>query len=514
MAEQKKKSAGSWGKLLDLMPDPNAKVNAVAFFMEYLKDPQDALIDWNAPADVFNNHEDRYFHELVEYVARTTGGDPEQIADKDRRTPEQQQALLERSAKIQMARQKVYWDSVYFNARLTIGKVQGELDQRGVIAVAYYFATHPELNPRDPGTLTEAQTADLKALYERLAAFISENYTGADLDNDAATVTAIIRDFAEAENPAGLAPAELHRLQTVTSYQLNNSKAFNMLGLAIDQGKTNGQLQIAMSPDRKTKTDVVTYLSLTYQGDSNINIRGRRVITGFDKAVYNTVSTLYAAGNRQLSAQDIFRTMNGNTKKRPSAAQVDRITNSIRKWMYTALYMDMSQELQRQRLTLDDERIVNGKVETQMLQATIGTVRTQNGTEGSVFKLSAEPILYTYCKGKKQILTVPIALLDTAEAASNTEGLTAIREYLLQQIELMRNGHRDNPTIRYTTIYEETGIEAPTTRTEKSRRQKQIKAVLDVWKERGYIKGYHDAKVNREITGITIEYEPRTSNKK
>ena len=140
--------------------------------------------------------------------------------------------------------------------------------------------------------------------------------------------------------------------------------------------------------------------------------------------------------------------MNGNTKKRPSAAQVERITNSIRKWMYTALYMDMSQELQRQRLTLNDERIVNGKVETQMLQATIGTARTKNGTEVAVFKLAAEPILYTYCKGKKQILTVPIALLDTAEAASNTEGLTAIREYLLQQIELMRNGHRDNHDLR------------------------------------------------------------------
>lgn len=121
---------------------------------------------------------------------------------------------------------------------------------------------------------------------------------------------------------------------------------------------------------------------------------------------------------------------------------MERITNSIRKWMYTALYMDMSQELQRQRLTLNDERIVNGKVETQMLQATIGTARTKNGTEVAVFKPAAEPILYTYCKGKKQILTVPIALLDTAEAASNTEGLTAIREYLLQQIELMRNGHR------------------------------------------------------------------------
>lgn len=514
MAAQEKNQGHLLGELLKAMNDPNAKVNAVAFFMEYLKDPQDALIDWNAPADVFSDHEDRYFHELVEYVAQTTGGDPEQIADKDRRTPEQQRALLERSAQIQIARQKAYWDSLYFNARLAIGKIQGTLDQRGVIAVAYYFATHPDLNPRSAGTLAEAEAEELKSLYERLAAFIAEHYAGADLDNDAAAVTEIIQKFAEAENPAGLPPAELHRLQTVASYQLNNSKAFNMLDLAIDHGKTNGQLQIAMSPDRKTKTDVVTYLSLTYQGDTNIKIRGRRVITGFDKAVYNTVSTLYAAGNRQLSAQDIFRTMNGNTKKRPSAAQVERITNSIRKWMYTALYMDMSQELQRQRLTLNDERIVNGKVETQMLQATIGTARTKNGTEVAVFKLAAEPILYTYCKGKKQILTVPIALLDTAEAASNTEGLTAIREYLLQQIELLRNGHRDNPTIRYATIYEETGVEAPTTRTEKSRQQKQIKAVLDVWKERGYIKGYHDSKADREITGITIEYEPRESHKK
>ena len=243
-------------------------------------------------------------------------------------------------------------------------------------------------------------------------------------------------------------------------------------------------------------------------GDS-ITIRGRRVITGFDKAVYNTVSTLYAAGNREVSATDIFRTMNGNTDKRPSAAQVERITNSIRKWMYTALYMDMTQELQHKRLTLDDERIINGKVETQMLQATIGTARTKKGSEIAVFRLAAEPILYTYCKGKKQIITVPIALLDTAEAASNTEGLTAIREYLLQQIELMKTGNRDNPTIKYATIYEETGIEPPTARKDAMRLRNQIKAVLDVWKDRGYILGYTDAKTGAAVTGITISYESR-----
>lgn len=385
------------------------------------------------------------------------------------------------------------------------------LNALGIIAGAY-IETH---GGTDAITIASGKSfvptpeaeADLVAVVDDYIAF--HNSSGTESHVDTAQL------FTENHfNMAGLPTAELHRLQTVASYQLNNSKAFNMLALAIDQGQTNGQLRITMSPDRKTKTDVVTYLSLSFQGDSNIKIGGRRVITGFDKAVYNTVSTLYAAGNRQLSAQDIFRTMNGNTKKRPSAAQVERITNSIRKWMYTALYMDMSQELQRQRLALDDDRIVNGKVETQMLQATIGTARTKNGTEVAVFNLAAEPILYTYCKGKKQILTVPIALLDTAEAASNTEGLTAIREYLLQQIELMRNGHRDNPTIRYATIYEETGIEAPTTRTEKSRQQKQIKAVLDVWKERGYIKGYHDSKADREITGITIEYEHRESHKK
>lgn len=483
-------------------------MNEITFRMDFMKDPEDALADWGAPGVLFSAYEQKYFDYLVQIVANETGGDPEQIADKNRRTEAQDRALLETSAKLQMTRLQVFMKSRYMKARLYVGELQGELDQRGALAVAYFFAIHPEIRPDAAGELTGAEAEELKGIYTRLASFIAEKYGDADLTGDDATATAIITAFAEAEDAEKLTPAQIHQLQKATNYQLGNSKAFNMLVLAIDPGQTSGQLQIAMSPDKKTHSDVITYLSLTYQGDDSITIKGRRVITGFDKAVYNTVSTLYAAGNRQLSAADIFRTMNGNTDKRPSAAQIERITNSIRKWMYTALYMDMSQELQRQRLTLNDDRIVNGRVETQMLQATIGTARTKKGSEIAVFKLAAEPILYTYCKGKKQIMTVPIALLDTAEAASNTEGLTAIREYLLQQIELLKTGNRDNPTIKYSTIYEETGIEPPTARKDAMRLRNQIKAVLDVWKARGYILGYEDAKTGAAVTGITILYEP------
>lgn len=505
MTDKPKKS---WTEALSSIDSIDRRMNAVAFVMDYLKDPEDALIDWRAPEDMWRQYEESYYGRLYDFVAEATGADRDQLADKDKRTPEQSRTLLAVSARAQQNRWHAFLDSVFISARLYIGELQGELDQRGVLSVTYFFALHPEINPRTKGELTEDQKTELEGIYHHFAEFVATRYKGIDLDGDPATVTDIVRAFAEAEKGGKLEPLQLHQIQKATRYTLNNSKVFNVLGVAIPKGRVDGQLEITVIPDKKTGRDVLTYMSLSYQGDDNVQLKGRKVITGFDKAVYNSVSTLYEAGNRQVSAQDVFRTMNGNTKRRPSPKQTERITNSIRKMMYTAIYMDFSAELQRIGMTIDDDRITRGKVETQMLQATIGMAQTENGRTVTVYRLSAEPILLTYCKSKKQIITVPIALLDTSEAASSTETITAIREYLIQQIELMRHDRRNNATIRYSTIYEKTDTPAPENRTEARRLRNQIKAVLDVWTARGYIKGYADAKEGQSVTGITILYDP------
>ena len=107
-------------------------------------------------------------------------------------------------------------------------------------------------------------------------------------------------------------------------------------------------------------------------------------------------------------------------------------------------------------------------------------------------------------------------MLDTSTNTSDSENVTEFRNYLLQQIQLMKNAaesgkkgkyFKRNNIILLETIYRDTGILTPEERIEgkeyktNASRQKEIRRfrltdrqkiedILDAWKDKGWIKDY------------------------
>lgn len=294
--------------------------------------------------------------------------------------------------------------------------------------------------------------------------------------------------------------------------------------------ETNGQLAFFWNVDEAPakKEPVFVSIALQYEGEET---KLSRKMTAFDNEVYNAVSTIYFYHRQKnpgkpllLTPQEIWRTMNGETDRSysPSQKQIARTCNSMDKMRFTRVYIDITEEIKAQYITVDDERIQNGKIDTYLLKADKVTFQTDRGTILTGYKVDAEPILYTYNAAKKHILWVPFKLLDTSAETGNEGETIEIRGYLLRQIQLMKNGKRNSTRILYATIYEATAIPTPEQRIERSKYASEnayrtavkkeakkdrdkIAAILTAWVGQNHIKGFTPVKEGKSFAGVDIK---------
>lgn len=321
-------------------------------------------------------------------------------------------------------------------------------------------------------------------------------------------------------------------LPPIETYGLMNDKISHQL-IAGDftQQDTNGQLSFWTGVRQSaltSKTPVVVTMALTFEGTQT---KLSKRINAFDNAVHNAIATAFYYHKRNesgkpfyITPQEIWRLMNGtqNASKNPSAGQVKKVCDSMDKMRFTRLYMDISEEVKAYNLTFEDKRLKTGTIDTYLLKSDKVSFTTKKGKELIGYRVDAEPILYTYNAAKDHILFVPFELLDTSQTTGNEGSTIEIRNYLLQQIQLMYNGQRNSRRILYETLYSATGLEAPETRIErikynsenayksgikkaaKADREK-VAAILEAWKAKGYIKGFKPVQKGRAFIGIDIE---------
>ena len=315
-------------------------------------------------------------------------------------------------------------------------------------------------------------------------------------------------------------------LGDITTFGLMNDKINAQLVQSdIFKQEPNGQLTLkfAVNQAPQKQKQVPVYMALTYEGTEG---KLTKRLTSFDSAVYNAVSTRFyywkqENGNAPLyiTPQEIWRTMNGKKagdgNAKPRDTQIKKICDSLDKMRFTHFYMDISKEIEAFNLYIDDERVTAGKIDTYVLNSNKVEFMTEKGRIVEGYRIGEEPILYTYNRVKDHLLYVPYEMLDTSSQISNSEYVPEFRNYLLQQIQLMKNA-ADNPKGKYfhrnsiillETIYRDTGILPPEERVEgkdyktEASRQKEvrrirktdcqkIKDLLDVWKDKNWIKGY------------------------
>lgn len=537
--------AESLRKWAEVMQDPRNdllhKISHVLLDVDLMKDFEDAISSRitdstsEAARDMWHKILDRYerghFASLVKEVADQTGADPAQIADKDTRTAEQQQALLEASARRQIARMDKFFESDYMKVVRALDEVDSLFDEPAdpdVIGVKesfilYYFTTRPDIRPSEAGQFTQADKEALIAQYKRFEAFIVKYFDGVERANAArdGEWTAALEAFIADENPADAQEIIEHLTSVLPEKYVvpNNKLANTMTKGIIDIGK------ITLEESRRdAKKLVETTCILTYEGD-NVHLSGRQPFTEYDRNVYNAVSSLYVYGDQShvVTPAMVYRAMTGLTdSEKPTAGQLAAVTRSLDKMRFIRARIDCTEELKMRRITLNSKQINGGEIDTYLLTA--DAIKVQAGGQTvRAYRIIKTPILYEYAAAVKQVLTLPASVLDVKELnpggsigarLPNTESRILIKGYLIRRIEGMKGKNGlSNPVISlydyqrdgetHQGLYSIAG-KPDADRKEMQRIREDAEKMLAYWTATGYIKAFEAQTERKKITGYKI----------
>ncbi len=235
--------------------------------------------------------------------------------------------------------------------------------------------------------------------------------------------------------------------------------------------------------------------------DKNIQFQGNATISAYDKIVHDAVCSLYSAGNEIFTPEMVYRAMNGMVESEfVSPKSIKMIVESLEKLRVTDIAIDYTEQL---RMTNTQDNFDMARVSGAMLLMQKVTVSTGGVTKWA-YRLVANPILYEYSKLLKQIIPIPLQLLNTKETTRSTDTVIIIRQYILQRVELMKNkkNNMHSRIISYDSIYEL--LDAPEDRKLRATIRSQTERLLDNYVNIRYIDHYEIVRRGRAITGVQI----------
>lgn len=319
----------------------------------------------------------------------------------------------------------------------------------------------------------------------------------------------------------------------------------------------DGQLTMRWITDQASDKNkpVPTTITLT-NTDNELKLKlSEKKIKPFDRAVMDTIGSAFKAWDYahpgeplHITPTALFRLLKGrqpgDKSCRVSENQKNRLDISIRKLKAFEFTIDIKAEVNANYLNEEGLALLkeSGKLAGYYLTdnlvdvVTLGVWDDQGNRTPVEYVISRKPILHTYCEAKGQYLTVPFDVLDVFTEKNVTEHAIEIRNYLITQIENMKNnkGFRRSNKILLETLYKHAGMKDPQTRVElreegdqngehkviyASEKNKQtairkerakdkevIENMLKNWEKKGYIKGY-------TIDSQAIEINPGTKSK-
>ena len=132
--------------------------------------------------------------------------------------------------------------------------------------------------------------------------------------------------------------------------------------------------------------------------------------------------------------------------------------------------------------------------------------------KGRVFKsiqIIAEPILLTYNRSKKTLLTIPMEYIGL-EGQNTTDKTIAFQDYLLMRIFSYKSKKMRENKILYDTLYRDAGQERPEDSKGFIRDRETVVRMLQEWQDKGLIAGFSEIKEGRSYTGIIFYTEDET----
>ncbi len=541
-------------KLADFLQDDHFnmadKIDFVKFFVDSMVDVEETFsarmedskddLTRDKWKSILEHYEKTEFENTVKAVADQTGADPEQIANKETRTSEQQTALYEESARRQKQRFLSFLNSTYVKALQALDEVPSLFDKTEDPSIMglkefflyYYFAIHPEVDLRKPGQLNDTDLTTIALQYRHFESFfisyfgsvkkaVSFQHNSIKWTETGNEWTKALEAFIKRENPTD-AKEIIERLQSKPPENLviaNNKLANTITKPVLDIG------EIVLEVSKKgAKKLIETTCILSYEGE-NIKLTGRQQFTEYDRNVYNAVVSLYVYGDPShiVTAAMVYRAMTGLTDtEKPTAGQLAAVTRSLDKMRFIRARINCTAEMQARNITLNSKQINNGEIDTYLLTAEVMNVKA-GGQTVRAYHIIKSPILYEYSAAVKQVLTVPTPMLDikelnqdgsTGARLPNTETRILIKGYLIRRVEGMKGKNKLCNNVISLYDYERDGEthqglysiagKPDADRKEMQRIRDDTEKILAYWAAAGFIKSFEAKTERKKITGYII----------
>ena len=271
------------------------------------------------------------------------------------------------------------------------------------------------------------------------------------------------------------------------------------------------EIRVSRETDKKP---IYTQVQLVYE-NTDIEIQnGQNNFSPFDRAVHDSVVSIYASGQKTFTPETVYRAMTGKKEsKYADPKTIAEVSASIEKSLRIRASIDITKEAEARGYDLSDNPKIKEGTRATMSDTLLSARKLQLRTGGTVktgYIFNATPILYDYALLSKQIISVKSYLLDVSSAINMTNEVMVIRDYLHREIEIMKNPKSGrNAKIAYKSIYEYLNITPEHHANINNKRLKirnTVKKILEYQTSKKYIKGWTEYKIGKELGGVIIDY--------
>lgn len=235
------------------------------------------------------------------------------------------------------------------------------------------------------------------------------------------------------------------------NYVMNTTKAAHCIGIIKHFNDPAGVNVAKSNRSKGKKKQEPRVVSITLFPDKESDaVKLSRPISYRDKTIIDAAETL-AECNEYITPAQIYRLMNGNNiTKAPEKAteDIEARIDAMRRIMATVDYTE-----HMNFNGYEGEFIKEGHL-LEMIKETVSL----NGKTVVAYKPIAESPLYTYAKDVKQLLSIPLKMLDTKSVTNSNERTQNIKSYLLFRIYRTKEM---SPTIIMSNLLQEIGEPNP-----------------------------------------------------
>lgn len=263
----------------------------------------------------------------------------------------------------------------------------------------------------------------------------------------------------------------------------------------------NDCVSVNMNVAKRGKKKINTLVTINYSELKRRNISGVQRLTQFDRAVLDAINTIYKAGNRYMTIEQIFKVMSGKENGRVRPTMKEKMNRSIQKMMVVLVTINNDEEVEAYNTN-------NIKVTENILKATyVEFENSGNKVEGIRVDNS---IILQYAETRNQIdSSMPLEIMDTPINKNETN--IAIQSYLYRRVLAIKNGGNMSNKILLNTLLDDLEIIETTkklTSTQRDKRKKVVDTIIsifDYWKEKGFISAY-EIEGKRPVRGFKVYY--------